>query len=109
MQTLRQRIADHSAHVCIIGLSYVGLPLAVEFAKVGYRVTGLDTDRDRVAGINAGHCHVQDVSDTELQHVVTTHHSTYDYEWIVAQAQLIVDTRNATQHVKEGREKIHKL
>jgi UDP-N-acetyl-D-glucosamine dehydrogenase len=41
--------------------------------------------------------------------VVTTHHSTYDYDWIVMQAQLIVDTRNATQHVKEGREKIHKL
>jgi UDP-N-acetyl-D-glucosamine dehydrogenase len=70
MQTLWQRITEHSAHVCIIGLGYVGLPLAVEFAKAGYRVTGLDTDRDRVARINAGYCHIQDVSDTDLQQVV---------------------------------------
>jgi UDP-N-acetyl-D-glucosamine dehydrogenase len=41
--------------------------------------------------------------------VITTNHSTYNYDWIVAQARLIVDTRNATRHVKEGREKIHKL
>jgi UDP-N-acetyl-D-glucosamine dehydrogenase len=33
----------------------------------------------------------------------------YDYPWIVEQAQLIVDTRNATRHVKDGREKIYKL
>jgi len=37
------------------------------------------------------------------------YHSTYNYDWIVAQARLIVDTRNATRHVKEGRDKIHKL
>jgi len=41
--------------------------------------------------------------------VVTTNHSTYNYDWIVAQSRLIVDTRNATRHVKEGREKIHTL
>jgi UDP-N-acetyl-D-glucosamine dehydrogenase len=41
--------------------------------------------------------------------VITTNHSTYNYDWIVAQARLIVDTRNATRHVKEGREKIYKL
>jgi len=41
--------------------------------------------------------------------VITTNHSTYNYDWIVAQARLIVDTRNATRHVKEGREKIHTL
>jgi UDP-N-acetyl-D-glucosamine dehydrogenase len=41
--------------------------------------------------------------------VITTNHSTYNYDWIVAQARLIVDTRNATRYVKEGREKIHTL
>jgi UDP-N-acetyl-D-glucosamine dehydrogenase len=41
--------------------------------------------------------------------VITTNHSTYNYDWIVAQSRLIVDTRNATRHVKEGREKIHTL
>jgi UDP-N-acetyl-D-glucosamine dehydrogenase len=41
--------------------------------------------------------------------VITTNHSVYDYPWIVEQARLIVDTRNATRYVKDGREKIHKL
>ena len=41
--------------------------------------------------------------------VITTNHSTYNYDWIVAQARLVVDTRNATRQVKEGRDKIHKL
>ena len=41
--------------------------------------------------------------------VITTNHRAYDYEWIVEHAPLIVDTRNATQHVKKGHEKIHKL
>lgn len=74
MQTLLQRIAERSAHVCVVGLGYVGLPLAVEFAKAGFRVTGLDTDTERVAGINAGHCHIQDVSSIELQQVVASGH-----------------------------------
>jgi UDP-N-acetyl-D-glucosamine dehydrogenase len=41
--------------------------------------------------------------------VITTNHSVYDYRWIVEQSRLIVDTRNATQDVRKGREKIHKL
>jgi UDP-N-acetyl-D-glucosamine dehydrogenase len=41
--------------------------------------------------------------------VITTSHSVYDYRWIVEQAKLIVDTRNATRDVKKDREKIHKL
>lgn len=72
MQTLQQKIIERSAHISVIGLGYVGLPLAVEFAKAGYQVTGLDTDVDRVAGINAGQCHIQDVSSTELEQVVET-------------------------------------
>jgi UDP-N-acetyl-D-glucosamine dehydrogenase len=41
--------------------------------------------------------------------IITTHHSVYDYDWIVAHAQRILDTRNATRHVKVAREKIHTL
>jgi UDP-N-acetyl-D-glucosamine dehydrogenase len=41
--------------------------------------------------------------------VITTNHSVYDYRWIVGQAKLVVDTRNATRDVKKDREKIHKL
>ena len=70
MQTLQQKITERSAHVSIIGLGYVGLPLALEFAQAGYRVTGIDTDADRVAGINAGQSHIQDIRHEDLHDVV---------------------------------------
>jgi UDP-N-acetyl-D-glucosamine dehydrogenase len=70
MLHLKQKITDHSAHVGVIGLGYVGLPLAIAFAEAGYQVTGFDKDTDRVAGINAGHCHIQDISEDELQQVL---------------------------------------
>jgi UDP-N-acetyl-D-glucosamine dehydrogenase len=41
--------------------------------------------------------------------IIATHHSTYDDGWIVAHAQRVVDTRNATQDVKQHHEKVHKL
>jgi UDP-N-acetyl-D-glucosamine dehydrogenase len=65
-----RKITERSAHVSVIGLGYVGLPLAVEFARVGYQVTGIDADANKVTGINAGESHIQDVSDTELRQAV---------------------------------------
>lgn len=74
MQTLIRKIAERSAHVSVIGLGYVGLPLAIEFARAGYRVTGIDADPDKVKGINAGESYVQDVDDVNLQQVVNSGH-----------------------------------
>ncbi|NIM62585.1 MAG: UDP-N-acetyl-D-glucosamine dehydrogenase, partial [Acidobacteria bacterium] len=51
--TLRERISDRSARIGVVGMGYVGLPLAIEFAKAGYRVTGIDVDPKKVAGIGA--------------------------------------------------------
>src|ERR671917_2404449 len=51
----------------IVGLGYVGLPLAVELARAGYRVLGFDVNPDVVDGLNEGHSHVKDVSDAQLQ------------------------------------------
>src|SRR5438445_13741966 len=65
--TLRRRIATHRAKVAIIGQGYVGLPLAVEFAKAGFSVAGLDTDPDRIAALATGRSHVPDVRSEELQ------------------------------------------
>ena len=70
MQRLHEKILDRSAHVCVIGLGYVGLPLAVAFADAGYRVTGIDTDIDRTTEINEGQSPVQDVSTEALRQVV---------------------------------------
>jgi UDP-N-acetyl-D-glucosamine dehydrogenase len=50
----------------IVGLGYVGLPLAVAFAEAGHEVVGLDTDQRKVEGLNAGRSHVEDVADAVL-------------------------------------------
>jgi len=50
----------------IIGLGYVGLPLAVELAKAGFKVLGYDISQRVVDGLNAGRSHIKDVSDAEL-------------------------------------------
>ncbi|MDZ7379210.1 MAG: nucleotide sugar dehydrogenase [candidate division KSB1 bacterium] len=82
MQALMQKITERSAHVSVIGLGYVGLPLAIGFAQAGYRVTGIDTDPHKVAGIQAGSSHVQDVCSTDLQRVVYSGHlcATCDFD-----------------------------
>ena len=52
--------------VLVIGLGYVGLPLAIAAARSGFRVTGLDTSEKIVAGLVAGRSHVDDVTDAEI-------------------------------------------
>src|SRR3712207_7767223 len=54
----------------IVGLGYVGLPLAVELAQAGYRVLGFDVNQRVVDGLNTGHSHVKDVSDDALRRAV---------------------------------------
>jgi UDP-N-acetyl-D-glucosamine dehydrogenase len=51
----------------IVGLGYVGLPLAVELAQAGYRVLGFDVNPDVVKGLNQGHSHVKDVTEDQLR------------------------------------------
>ena len=51
----------------IVGLGYVGLPLAVELARAGYRVLGFDVNPDVVEGLNEGRSHVKDVTEAQLQ------------------------------------------
>ena len=53
----------------IIGLGYVGLPLAVELANAGYRVLGFDVSQRVVDGLNSGKSHVKDVADAQLQKI----------------------------------------
>ena len=64
---LAQRIAKRTARIGVIGLGYVGLPLAVEFAKEGFRVTGIDLDTSRVHGVNRTRSYILDVSSDDLR------------------------------------------
>lgn len=63
---LVERIRNHDARVTVMGQGYVGLPVAVEFARVGFSVAGLDTDPDRVSALNAGGSHSPDVRSGDL-------------------------------------------
>src|SRR5712691_3036089 len=69
--TLLTRIRNRQARVGVIGLGYVGLPLAVEFARAGFDVTGFDVDASKIAEINAGRSYIPDVPTRELADAVT--------------------------------------
>jgi len=58
--TLEERIESRSAKVCIVGLGYVGLPLAVASAEAGFSVLGVDVDQSKVEQVNRGVCYVED-------------------------------------------------
>jgi UDP-N-acetyl-D-glucosamine dehydrogenase len=64
------RIRTKQASIGIIGLGYVGLPLAVEFARAGFNVTGFDVDESKNAHIKAGWSYIPDVPDADLAAVV---------------------------------------
>ena len=63
-------IGDRSARVGVIGLGYVGLPLAMEFARAGFIVTGIDVDAAKIEAIRAGKSYIIDVSDGDLASLV---------------------------------------
>ena len=58
---LRRAILSRRARVGVVGMGYVGLPLAVSFAEAGYEVLGFEIDADRVAALNRGLSHIGDV------------------------------------------------
>ncbi len=67
---LRDKIQKRDAKVAIIGLGYVGLPLAVDAAKAGFKVTGIDMQDSKVNLINNGKNYIGDVADDDLREVV---------------------------------------
>lgn len=69
-QILKSKLKDRTAKIGVIGLGYVGLPFAVEKAKVGFHVTGFDQNPVRVNQINNGENYITDVKDEELRELV---------------------------------------
>ena len=69
---LQEKIRARTARVGIIGLGYVGLPLAVEYAKAGFHVTGIDVSVEKTAKVNAGESYVGDISSATLSELTTS-------------------------------------
>ena len=63
---LLERLEDQTAHVVVVGQGYVGLPVAVRAAEVGFRVTGFDIDTGRIEALRAGRSYVEDVDANRL-------------------------------------------
>lgn len=83
-QQLLEKIKNHSITAGVVGLGYVGLPLAVEKAKAGYRTIGFDIQEQKVRMVNEGHNYIGDVVDTELSELVKQNRlsATTDFSFI---------------------------
>jgi UDP-N-acetyl-D-glucosamine dehydrogenase len=71
---LEKGLADKTAVIGIIGLGYVGLPLAVTFAQAGFRVIGFDIQTEKVEAVNRGKSYIADISSEALANLVTGNH-----------------------------------
>ena len=70
LDQLKQKIQSKQARVGVVGLGYVGLPLAVEFAQAGFTVTGIDIDSNKIEAINRGESYIQDIPTETLAPLV---------------------------------------
>jgi UDP-N-acetyl-D-glucosamine dehydrogenase len=71
-EKLAKKIESREARVGIVGLGYVGLPLAVEYAKAGFHVTGIDLSAAKIDQVNAGRSYVADIQSTDLALLVNS-------------------------------------
>jgi len=68
--SLYKKIKNKNAHIGVVGLGYVGLPLAVEFAKAGFNVSGIEVDDNKITAINNGNNYIPDVDNSLLENLV---------------------------------------
>ncbi len=71
---LKEKIKEKKALIGVIGLGYVGLPLAVEKAKAGFKVIGFDIQESKVKMVNEGHNYIGDVVNADLEKIVSDGH-----------------------------------
>ena len=74
MSPLERKLSDKTAVVGVIGLGYVGLPLAVAFAQAGLKVIGFDVQAERVAAVSQGESYVTGINGKTLCALVTSQH-----------------------------------
>src|SRR5262245_23351583 len=74
--TLLKKLQDKTANVAILGLGYVGLPLAVVFAEAGFKVTGIDPDSGKVDSLQKGISYIPDVKTEVVEKLVKSEHLT---------------------------------
>lgn len=68
--SLQEKIATKTLRVAVIGLGYVGLPLAITFAEAGFHVTGIDVDQQKIDRVNSGESYIPDISSSTLEKLI---------------------------------------
>lgn len=86
MVSLENKIARKTARVAVVGLGYVGLPLAIEFAREGFSVVGIDIDTRKVEKLNRGISYIPDVASPKVKSMLAKHKfsATLEYAAIAA-------------------------
>jgi len=89
--SMSEHISAHTARLAIIGQGYVGLPLAVEFARAGFSVAGVDTDLDRVTALNLGRSCTPDLTDSDLTTLIREgrYEATTDFS-VLSQSDVVI-------------------
>ena len=82
------RFHNRTARVAVVGLGYVGLPLAAALAASGYEVVGIDLDQTKVESVNQGRSYIADVADADLRAQATRLRATSDYA-VLAQCDAV--------------------
>ncbi len=89
---LLENLNKRSATIAVVGLGYVGLPLACALAEAGHRVEGIDLSIEKVEGINEGRSHVEDVPSSQIKRLVQEHRlrATSDYDRVQSAEVVII-------------------
>ena len=71
LQKFEKKMKSKSLNICIIGLGYVGLPLAAAFCENGFQVLGLDTDHQKIAQLNSGKSYIKHIPDQRIYEIIS--------------------------------------
>ncbi|MBS1811587.1 MAG: nucleotide sugar dehydrogenase [Acidobacteria bacterium] len=102
-QILLEKIADRTARIGVIGMGYVGLPLAVEFAHSGFRATGFEVDTRKAEAINKGESYIIDVPSEQVAELVKAERlqATIDFTALANQDIIIICVPTPLRKTKE--------
>jgi UDP-N-acetyl-D-glucosamine dehydrogenase len=100
---INERIENKSARVGVIGLGYVGLPLAVEFGQAGFDVVGFEVDEAKSDSINAGRSYIGDVPSSSIKHLIDAGklHGTTDFSLLAKCDAIIICVPTPLRKTKE--------
>lgn len=71
LKEFEQKVKSREFNIAVVGLGYVGLPLALEFAKKGFSVLGIDVDKDRIKKLDSKQSYITDISNAELSEIIS--------------------------------------